>query len=219
MNIVLITSIIDPPNKSLSYTSTRSYFNSQERYEQTKKTIETIRKYIPNMKIILVECSELNLEQLNYFMENCDYFINLIDDDEKRKACHSVSKSLGEGTMTMVGIEYLQDIEYNQLFKLSGRYWLSNDFKYENYNNSCVNIKINDINEKENINTCFYKLPKKEAVKFYEYLCDNHYLMIDCLPYEIIFGRFINSIKNIKKIDKLNVEGFVSISLNEFVQI
>lgn len=219
MNIVLITSIIDPPNKHLSYTSMRSYYTSQERFEQTKKTIETVRKYIPNIKILLVECSYLNEEQLKYFINYCDYFINLIDDDEKTNACHSISKSLGEGTMTIAGIEYLQDIDYEHLFKLSGRYWLSEDFNYEQYNNPYINIKINDINDAQNVNTCFYKIPKNTAVQFCKYLESNYNMMYESIGYEFIFGNFLTSIQNIKRVNKLGVEGYVSVAVNEFVKI
>ena len=43
MNIVLITSIINTPNTTLSYSSIRSVFNRKERFEQTKKTVESIK--------------------------------------------------------------------------------------------------------------------------------------------------------------------------------
>ena len=66
-NLVLITSIIKTPDIPLSYTSTRSVFRHDERFNQTKKTIQTIREKIPNSKILIVECSELDNEQDEYF--------------------------------------------------------------------------------------------------------------------------------------------------------
>ena len=65
-NLVLITSIIKTPDIPLSYISTRSVFTHNERFEQTKKTIQTIREKIPNSKILIVECSELDNEQNEY---------------------------------------------------------------------------------------------------------------------------------------------------------
>ena len=50
MNIVLITSVINPPNKPLSYVKNRSVFTEDERFEQTKKTIKSINKIL-NCKI------------------------------------------------------------------------------------------------------------------------------------------------------------------------
>ena len=43
-NITLITSIIETPNLPLSYTNIRSMFSKNERFEQTKKTITTIKE-------------------------------------------------------------------------------------------------------------------------------------------------------------------------------
>ena len=40
-SLILITSVIDTPNAPLSYTNTRSVFTRQQRFEQTKKSIQT----------------------------------------------------------------------------------------------------------------------------------------------------------------------------------
>ena len=47
-NLVLITSVICTTNNPLSYINTRSIYSHEERFEQTKKTIQTIREKIPN---------------------------------------------------------------------------------------------------------------------------------------------------------------------------
>ena len=57
-NLVLITSVINTPKKPLSYSNVRSVFTREERYEQTKKTIQSIREKIPNYKIMIVECTD-----------------------------------------------------------------------------------------------------------------------------------------------------------------
>jgi len=72
-NLILITSVINTPNTPLSYTNTRSVFSRQDRFEQTKKTIKSVREKLSNSKIIIVECSDFNEEENNYFKENCDY--------------------------------------------------------------------------------------------------------------------------------------------------
>ena len=46
-NLILITSVINTPNKPLSYTKNRSVFTRNERFEQTKKTILTVREKVP----------------------------------------------------------------------------------------------------------------------------------------------------------------------------
>tara|TARA_B110000208_G_C11756952_1_gene425495 strand:+ start:1233 stop:1397 length:165 start_codon:yes stop_codon:yes gene_type:complete len=52
INLILITSIINTPNKPLSYSKIRSVFTRKERFEQTKKTIQSIKEKIPEYKII-----------------------------------------------------------------------------------------------------------------------------------------------------------------------
>jgi len=74
MNIILITSIINTPNTPLSYIKTRSIYTREERFEQTKRTIKTIREKIPDNKIMLVECSQLTDSEADYLRENTDIF-------------------------------------------------------------------------------------------------------------------------------------------------
>ena len=50
-NLVLITSVINTPNLPLSYSKVRSVFTREERFEQTKKTVESIKKTYPIIKL------------------------------------------------------------------------------------------------------------------------------------------------------------------------
>lgn len=52
---VVITSVIHISHKRLNYAERRSLFDPRERLEQTKKTIDSIRQYIPKARIIFVE--------------------------------------------------------------------------------------------------------------------------------------------------------------------
>ena len=76
-NIVVVTSIINIPDTPFSYTSTRSKYGRKERFEQTKYTIRTIKNKIPDSEIMVIECSELDEEEIEYMNENVDYFFNL----------------------------------------------------------------------------------------------------------------------------------------------
>ena len=126
-NLVLITSVISTTNNPLSYINNRSVYSHLERFEQTKKTIESVKEKIPNSKIIIVECSNLNEEIINYLIKNSDYFLNLYNNQKIRNNISHISKSLGEGTMTLCALKFIiqNNIEFNNLIKISGRYWLS----------------------------------------------------------------------------------------------
>lgn len=214
-NLVLVTSIIKTPNLPLSYTNVRSVYSHSERYEQTKLTIQSIKEKIPNCKIILVECSHLDSEQCSYLKNNVDYFINLIDKPNDVKNIYSPSKSLGEGTMTMRAIEFIfnNKIEFNNFFKLTGRYWLSSNFLYNNFENdkNVIHYINNDIN---NVATSLYKLKYHTLERFYNFLCNNIHLMNQFIGYEVLFALFLKQIdKNtIVHMDKIGVNGFISVS-------
>lgn len=217
-NLVLITSVICIENKPLSYTNIRSVYSHKERFEQTIKTIQTIREKIPNSKILIVECSNLTEDFTNYLVKHSDYFLNLYEDEKIRNNTTGLSKSLGEGTMTISVIKYIKDnnIEYDNLFKITGRYWLSNNFNYDNFNNS--DIIIHYINGDIN-NTCtsLYKLHKINIDDFMNFLNRNIHLMYQCIGYEVLFAMFLKEAKpnNIINLNKIGVNGYISVS-NDF---
>lgn len=220
INLVLITSIIDTPNIPLSYYPTRSAYSISERFEQTKKTFETIREKIPNAKIFLVECSNLTEDQNDYFIKNSDYFLNLFYNHEKKECIYSISKALGEGTMTISALEYLKknNILYDNFFKISGRYWLSENFLYENFLNE--NIIIHNIeNNIHNTLTSLYKLHKKNINEFYEFLISNKEKMNQCIGYEVLFAIFLNIEKKNKVIhlEKIGVNGLIAVERDIFI--
>jgi hypothetical protein len=217
-DLILITSVVKPPNTPLSYTSKRSIFTYEERFKQTQKTIESIKEKLVHAKIIIVECSDLTIDELDYFTNNCDYFLNLYSDVHFRNNVHSASKSLGEGTMTIAALQYLTDrkIKYDNFFKISGRYYLSEDFLYENFKNNDIIIKyIND--DTNNVFTALFKLPYKSLVNFKTYLENNIYQMEDCIGYENLFAKFIieegkTKECSIKIINPIGLKGHLSVS-------
>ncbi len=196
-NLFLITSVINTPNIPLSYCNIRSVYNNIERFEQTKKTIDSIKKYTSNTKLFLIECSNLTDEQKTYFFNNVDLFYNIYDtnDNELINKMFTTSKSLGEGTMTIEAIKYLKNnnINFNNLFKISGRYWLNNSFDYNIYNNNKNVIKYVN-NNLLNCFTCFYKLTNKYVDLWYNFLINSTDKFNQNIQYEKLFSIFINSL-------------------------
>jgi hypothetical protein len=214
MNLVIITSVINISDKPFSYSNIRSYCDNKKRFNDTIKTIESIKKYIKDCKIFLIECSNISDEYTNFFIKNTDYFINLYNNKNIVERCNNLSKSMGEGTMTIEALKYINDnkIYYENLFKISGRYWFNDIFDYSFYNNENIVVKKieNNIN---NIFTCFYKLPKNIINKFYNFLLNSENDFINCIGYEIIFAKFINSFsEEILFIpEKIGINGYVSV--------
>jgi len=220
-NIILITSIIQTPNKPLSYIDIRSVYSHEERYEQTKKTIQTVKEKIPNSKILIVECSRLTEEQDLYFKEHTDYFLNLIDDQDKVNRIYSISKAWGEGTMTIAAFDFLKknNVQYDSLFKISGRYWLTDFFNYNNFVNK--DIIIHNIENNIHITfTCLYKLDVSNVDQFHDFLLNNQNRMENCEGYEILFSLFLHLPKDNKVVhlDRIGIKGYLSVS-NDFIDM
>lgn len=214
-NLLLIPSIIKTPNLPLSYIENRSVYSHNERYEQTKKTIISVKEKIPNCKIILVECSDLEDDQLSYLKNNVDYFINLINNPIDMEYIYSKSKSLGESTMTMRAIEFIfnNNLKFDNFFKLTGRYWLSDNFLYTNFENDKIVIHYinNDVN---NVATSLYKLKYQNIQYFYTFLSSNIELMKQCMGHEVLFALFLKQMDSniIQHMDKIGVNGLIAVS-------
>lgn len=213
-NLILITSVINTPNIPLSYSKIRSVFTREERYNQTKKTIDSVKKHIPNSKIMLVECSDFTKEEKDYFENECEYILNLWEKKNLHSQIFGSSKSLGEGTMTIEAFKYIENnkIVFDNLFKICGRYWLNDKFDYNVYNNDKLILKkINgNIN---NIFTSFYKIPFNFVSALLVFLINSKNDMVNCVGYEVLFANFLKIIdcENTVFIDRIGYEGQVTV--------
>ena len=215
-NLFLVTSVINIPNLPFSYTKTRSIYTMNERFEQTINTINSIKNKIPDVKILFIECSELPKEFEDYLIQNCDYFINVYNDEVIRNKVFGLSKSLGEGTLILNSINFVEtnNIKFKNFFKISGRYFLSNNFKYSNYDNNLIIVqKIN--NDINNISTFLFKLNYNNLFLFKFFLNNRYEKMVNCIGFEVLFSEFINCIDNkniISYVDVLGIQGFIAVS-------
>lgn len=211
-NLVLITSVINTPNMPLSYTNMRSVYSRQERFQQTILTIESVRKFIPNSIIILIDCTDFLPEEYNYLKENVDYLINLWNNNDVKNNIFGKSKALGEGTMTICGLEFIEqhNITYKNLFKICGRYVLNEQFDYSIYDNEfIITKKINDA-----VCTFIYKLHFKDVNKLLLFLKSQEIQlkMINCMGYELIIKKFTDeNINNTKYINCLGMYGWCAV--------
>ena len=208
MNIFLITSVIKITDNHLE----KSFCHHPRRQHETLKTIYSIREKNPGSKIFLLECSQMSKEQEYFLKEKVDIFLNLSEDVELHESVLN-SKSSGERMMTIKAIEYLENenIDFTNLFKISGRYWLNENFNIDNFKNDSYTIKRLENNI---VMSNFYKLPKRLVLKFKKYL--NESTTNDSI-FKENFTKFIDDLKeeeeNQKEIkEKIGISGFKSAS-------
>jgi hypothetical protein len=200
----VIISIIYLTNKPLSYSKTRSVFSPEERAKQTKKTILSIREKVPKAKIILCESGlQKNLpENINIL---ADEYFYIGDKKIIRYACDSPFKGLGEIFSILQLRKKINPT--SDYFKISGRYYLNEDFYINDWKNGDFIFKFRNSNY---FSTVLYKF-KGSAFKTLQRA------LIFSIPFclfnrsiEFMIFRFIPS-KKIQKIQKIGVSGHIAV--------
>lgn len=129
---VIVTSVIYFKDKKLSYSDKRSTFNPEERLDQTKKTISSIREKIPQAKIYLFEQGTKDVS--NQISPLVDYYKYIGGNKIVRTTTDSPFKGVGE----IIGLLFVSNSltkETNTIFKISGRYYLNENFDLDNWKN------------------------------------------------------------------------------------
>lgn len=132
----IVTSVVYPGEDALNYSNIRSEYTFEERLIQTQKTIQSVRERCPGAKILLVDGGCKNPESLK---NEVDQYIYIGDVPLIKKAVNSKYKGLGEAYMLLEAIRNVEIADY--YFKLSGRYFLNDNFKLTNFEFSAFNFR------------------------------------------------------------------------------
>jgi hypothetical protein len=218
-NIVLITSVINPVEKPLSYTKTRSVYTKDERFEQTKKTIRSL-DLISDKLVILIEGSNIESSKEIYLKNNVNLYKNLFYDKKKYKIIKSKYKLLGEVAQTLEAVEFIKslDVKFNNFFKITGRYHLTENFEIDRFNNDKFIVKKidNDIN---NVITSLYKVPYKYFEDYFNFLKEvKNNSKKHSLGIEKNFANFLIRENHLEKdyIDHLGIFSIISVNNDKF---
>ncbi len=199
MNLVIITSVINISNSPLSYSGIRSIYSIEERFLQTIKTIDSVRQRIPNCKIMLVESTDITDEYKKIIQEKVDYFEILLG--EVREAVNSPYKCIGESTQILESLKRINLQEFTNIFKISGRYFLNDNFIYDKFNND-KNVFF-ETDDRLKLATVFYKISNKDL-----YLETLNYCTKNTGMLEVYFKNFFT--KDYFRVEVLGIEGNVS---------
>ena len=205
-NIMLITSKIIVSANAFSYVKKRSFYSRQERMAQTIRTINSIRKHIPDSHIVLVDNSCFYNFEKTVLSHTVDTFINITDDRTLNYYTDVFQyKAFGEISQQLQFLNLFLKEDYSQIknfFKITGRYEINDTFKYTQYDNN-LNIfkKHLAIEDRDYYFTCFYKLAK-DALKdvhhvFTTFVQNKEKYMNNYSDLEVIFPNAI--------IDKISV--------------
>lgn len=207
-NVVIITSVLYTLNNG--HPMSRSKYTHEERFEQTKLTISRAREKIPDCAIFFVECSDLRDEHKNYIEGAVDYFFNLWNTD-LRDRMFTRSKAMGEGTETIFVLNYIfqNNIKFDNLFKMSARYYLDDRFVYDYWDNPCIVVR--EFDERKNVFTFLYKMSYKHAGEWFQFLLNSEESFKRNIGYEYIYGHFVATrLRETIVIPVMGIEGRIS---------
>jgi hypothetical protein len=175
-NLVLITSKIIVSESPLIYIDKRSSYTREERFQQTIETIKSIRQYIPNSYIVIVDNSELNTREIVQLKNIVDKFINITFDELLNNYTdNSPYKGYGElmqqVTFYNEFLKFVDTTKINYFFKISGRYLINEEFDFKIYDNDGNIFKKNEqITNRNYYYTSFYKIDKNYLHKYFNNL-------------------------------------------------
>ena len=215
-DVFMITNVVNTGQKPWSY-AVRSVYSPEERFQQAVHTIQTIRTKAPRSKILFVECSDLSKQQNAELTSLVDYFVNLSSIEEVRDAClNSEKKGFGEAFQTKYGIEFLfkKRIEFDRLFKISGRYALNSGFSLGNFSMDEFTFKKSA--NPSSISTVLFSVPYCHLFTFYNTICNtvDFYKTHGPTGYETIVPQQCHPRK---QIDVVGAEGYVAVNRGELI--
>lgn len=217
MNLFLVTSAI-----STNYGRT----SMEERLKETIDTANSIIKYAPNSKIILVEggkpLSQDVKNQLSVFDEIFDFsdhpIMKMTQSDTQLavdNVGHSV-KSAGEAYLLKESLGLLKN-EYDRIFKLSGRYRLTERFNINDHlhKNKFVFLPKAPTHKTEMIDSNGNLLSKKSSIDFSPWRYETTFYSFDNVPKaKLIFDYIFNSL-----VEVYSEENYIDIETATYLTI
>jgi hypothetical protein len=229
MNTVFVTSAVN---------ATFSIYKPEVRLQQTLETLDSIRKMIPDSRIILMECSipEIDSAVEKKLTDKADHYVNLSADEtigwiakniDRADVVKNLTEALALRKMVAASIEHGFLAGSTRLWKLSGRYYISQKFDYQLHTSDLVSDRF--VFRKKNLSqfrpehtgvplqlqTRMYSFPMSKLDRYQDclalmtemmqdYYNNNKYIDIEHLWYKLLDP------SEYVELDKIGVGGFIA---------
>jgi hypothetical protein len=143
-----------------------------ERIEQTKETLKSIKQYAPSSSIVLLDCGENSIDKNLFDCDIVDYTQNLEIQSHIReyKTCNVdlepeiIIKSMAEILICEDYFKRIDKNQYDRIFKLCGRYRLNSKFDYQKH----INTKDKVLVLEKMLSQHFYTFD--DAISIFQYM-------------------------------------------------
>ena len=163
---VLVTSAICTVHEPLDYTTTRSAFTHEQRFEQSLQTIQTLRDFIPNAYIVFLESTKIPEYMEQTISQMVGYYFDASVLDWVTHYVNGPYKSMGEIATILAYLQcpHFQDHRhmFESLSKISGRYKLEHGFQFQVVpDHILAKVEFNpQYHDVEYMSTMFYTVPQ-----------------------------------------------------------
>lgn len=139
--LFLVASTIRTGAAPLSYTSSRSVYSAAERLEQTVEGLRSVRLRVPSATVALLENSDIPAAWERRLLGECDWLLRSDRHPLGRLLRDGPFKGGAEAFQLAAALTTVPVPADERIFKLSGRYSLTEDFELERFPRSgfCVN--------------------------------------------------------------------------------
>ncbi len=159
-DVFIVTSTIVVSTAPLSYIATRSVFSREERFAQTLRTLKSVRTRAPGAYLMLVDNSSLDQTERLNLSALADMLI--YGDDTLMGLRDHPNKGVPEAAMVRKALNLVRHWPHKRLFKLSGRYELTDAFRVERFSASRFSFLLGD----GVYSTVLYSVPQAEEALF-----------------------------------------------------
>lgn len=182
----LITSTINPIAKLHGHDKQkRSDFDTTSRFRQTIETIRSIRAKVPQATILLLENSDVSDQYRKQLELECTRVLYFSNDPVARFFRDSNNKGSGEAYMLIKALKKIQINGNSSVFKISGRYRLSESFNLASFSNE----KFNFVHANGSISTRLYFVPDTMRQLYLRQLKSSFIATIFGVSLEDVIGR------------------------------
>jgi hypothetical protein len=215
-NLVIITSCLDTKYRD-------NVFTLEERFQQTLHSINCVKKYMINTKILFIEASNCDDNYKSIINSMCDYYYDISKETETLYYCIYGHKSLGDTYITLKAIEYIENngLIFNIYYKLSGRYYPEYYFNYNLINQNIPTFKDSIYKPGKHIMTFFYAIP----FNFLSQYKENAYITVEFMKQrtDIPVEEYLPHLFKIKKLipwdTKIGINGIIAPCKDKITQI
>lgn len=175
-DIFIITSVLKVCNTPLQTGFPRSVFDLPTRFEQTLFTLQSIREKNENVIIIFLESSDISKEYEDILKSKVEHYFNFSSNEKILNKINDPNKSKGERALLNESCKIIkklidEGLSPNRIFKISGRYYLDENYMSTDFSNNYFTIRIPFQNSyKKWVSTCLYSFPSSFLSNFQKIL-------------------------------------------------